>query len=140
MKRYLLDTTPLTAYLLGRPYAGERFSELIDRGEVATSFICYAEVNEYIRGFANYQERLLELRNLLRLVRPYSPTYSILERYGEIRRALRGPNKAGLIGDIDTLIASTALEYDLTLITVDRDFERVPDLRLELIPQEQFRR
>lgn len=48
---------------------------------------------------------------------------------------MRPPHGAGLIGDIDTLIAATALEHGLTLVTTDRDFERIPDLRLSLLPR-----
>ena len=51
------------------------------------------------------------------------------------RRRLVGPQGPGLIGDIDTLIAATALERNLTLVTSDTDFERVPDLKLMLIPR-----
>lgn len=46
-------------------------------------------------------------------------TYAILERYADLRRQLRPPYGPGLIGDIDTLIAATALEHDLTLVTTD---------------------
>jgi predicted nucleic acid-binding protein len=51
-------------------------------------------------------------------------------------RPLFGP---GLIGDIDTLIAATALHYGLTLITTDSDFTRVPDLKLQHIPLQSLR-
>jgi predicted nucleic acid-binding protein len=37
------------------------------------------------------------------------------------------------IGDIDTLIAATALEEHVTLVTIDRDFERVPHLKMKLV-------
>ena len=37
------------------------------------------------------------------------------------------------IGDIDTLIAATALEEHVTLVTIDHDFERVPNLKVKLI-------
>ena len=37
------------------------------------------------------------------------------------------------IGDIDTLIAATALERDLTAVTTDSDLERVPQLKFMLI-------
>lgn len=46
---------------------------------------------------------------------------------------LYSPYGAGLIGDIDTLIAATALERNLTVVTTDRDFERVPGLQVKLI-------
>jgi predicted nucleic acid-binding protein len=62
------------------------------------------------------------LRGLLGAIYPYFLTYSILERYAEIRRTLRPPHGPGLIGDIDTLIAATALERNLTVVTMDSDF------------------
>jgi predicted nucleic acid-binding protein len=43
-----------------------------------------------------------------------------------------------LIGDIDTLIAATALEYDLTVVTIDPDFQRVPDLKVMLLTRTQL--
>jgi predicted nucleic acid-binding protein len=61
---------------------------------------------------------------------PYPLTYPILVRYVDIRRTLRPQHKD--IGDIDTLIAATALEEHLTLVTIDHDFERVPKLKVQL--------
>jgi predicted nucleic acid-binding protein len=55
-------------------------------------------------------------------------TYAILERYADLRRAMRPPYGPGLIGDMDTLIAATALEHGLTVVTLDGDFTRVPGL------------
>ncbi len=40
---------------------------------------------------------------------------AVLERHAVIRRQLRPPYGAGLIADIDTLIAATALQRDLSL-------------------------
>jgi predicted nucleic acid-binding protein len=34
---------------------------------------------------------------------------------------------------MDTLIAATALERNLTLLTMDTDFARVPDLQWQLV-------
>jgi predicted nucleic acid-binding protein len=64
---------------------------------------------------------------------PYFLTYPILERYTDIRRSLRKPHGKGLIGDIDTLIAATALERNLTVVTIDTDFQRVPNLKVILL-------
>ncbi len=87
----------------------------------------------------DYARHRTDLRKLLRGVYPLALTYAILERYAEIRRALRrrGP---GLIGGVDTLIAATALEYDLTVVTTDADFRRIPDLKVMLIPRQQLSR
>ena len=73
-------------------------------------------------------------------LQPYELTYPILDRYSLIRRQLRPPHGPGLIGDIDTLIAATAIEENLTVVTSDGDFERVPGLRILLIPRNEFRR
>jgi len=45
----------------------------------------------------------------------------------------------GLIGDIDTLIAAIALEYNLTMITTDSDYTRVPGLSVQLLTMAQLR-
>ena len=55
----------------------------------------------------------------------------ILERYADIRRTLRLLHKD--IGDIGSLIAATALEHDLTLLSIDTDFDRVPHLKWKLV-------
>ncbi len=133
MKRYLLDTSLLAAYLQSRKSAVRLIHPLIERHEVATSILVYAEVTEYVKGLPNPQERQLDLQYLLREVYPYFLTYPILERYAELRRKLRPPYGKGLIGDMDTLIAATALERNLTLLTTDRDFERVPNLKWQLV-------
>ncbi len=139
MRRYLLDTAPLAALLLGRPGAASRITPWIADHEVATSIMVYGEAIEYLRSFADFSRHHAALRTLLREVRPYALTYSILERYAEIRRALRRPHGLGLIGDADTLIAATALQHGLTVVTTDADFERVPDLNVLRIDREALR-
>ena len=108
MRQYLLDSAPLAAYLNGRQVAVDLISPWIAR-------------------------RHAQLRRLLCEVYPYFLTYAIMDRYANIRRQLRPPHGPGLIGDIDTLIAATALERDLTVVTTDSDFERVPQLKVMLI-------
>ena len=70
---------------------------------------------------------------------PFPLTYGILERYAGLRRALRSPKGPGLIGDIDTLIAATALEYGLEIVTTDGDYARVPNLTAQIIPRAALR-
>jgi len=131
MKRYLLDTSLVAAYLQSREPAVHLVAPLIERHEVATSILVYAEVTEYLKGLPNAAKRQHDLRQLLREVYPYFLTYAILERYADLRRTLRPPHGKGLIGDMDTMIAATAIERNLTIITLDRDFERVPHLKVK---------
>lgn len=65
-------------------------------------------------------------------------TYPIVERYSERRRRLRPPHGPGPIGDIDSLIAATALTHDLLLVTTDSDFLRGPDFKLLLLDRSTF--
>jgi predicted nucleic acid-binding protein len=113
------------------------FTPWISQRTAATSSVVYAEVSEYFRGFPDFPQRVSSLRRLLKEVHPYLLTYPILDRYGAIRRHLRP--RGGLIGDIDTLIAATALERGLTVVTVDSDFQRVPGLHVLLLDPVQLR-
>jgi predicted nucleic acid-binding protein len=133
MRRYLLDTGPLGAYLQGRQAVVNLVAPWLRAHEAATSTLAYGEVVEYIKGFPDFLPLHTQLRRLLRHIYPYFLTYRILERYADLRRSLRPPHGPGLIGDIDTLIAATALERNLTVVTIDTDFQRVPNLRVILL-------
>ena len=138
MRRQLLDTPLLAAYLFNRPFAVGLISPWIRAREAATSILVFGEVHEYILGHPNYPVLHARLLELLKEVPPFFITYPIMRRYGEIRRTLRRTND--LIGDLDTLIAATALERNLTVVTADGDFRRVPSLKLMLIPRSQLAR
>ena len=127
MKRYLLDTSLLAASLHNRTNAIRLISPWIKNDEVVTSILVCGEVIEYLKGLPDYADKYTKLHRILREIPPYPLTYAILERYAGIRRTLRPQHKD--IGDIDTLIAATALEHNLTLVTVDHDFERVLHLK-----------
>ena len=133
MRRYLLDTALVAALLHDRPEAVALARPWLLAHEAATSILVYGEVVEYIKTRPNFPAHLHGLRALLAAVYPYFVTYSILERYAEIRVALRKPHGPGLVGDIDTLIAATALERRLTVVTADHDFTRVPQLPVLLL-------
>lgn len=133
MRRYLLDTDPLGAYLQGREAAVDLIVPWIRRSEAATSILVYGELIEYLKSLRDYPTKYLGLTGLMGAIYPYFLTYAILERYADIRHALRPPHGPGLIGDIDTLIAATALERNLTVVTTDSDYERVPGLKVRRI-------
>jgi predicted nucleic acid-binding protein len=133
MRRYLLDSSVLAGYLNGRPSAVRLVSPWIANQEAATSVVVYGEVVEYIRGLPNFPQRHATLIDLLSAVHVFHATMTIFDRYAQIRRALRPPHGPGLIGDMDTLIAATALHRNLTLVTTDSDFERVPGLRTMVV-------
>jgi predicted nucleic acid-binding protein len=133
MRQYLLDSAPLAGYLHGRAPFVDLITPFIREHQAGTSILVYAEVIEYLKGLPDFPRRRQQLQTLLREIYPYFLTYAIVERYADIRRALRAPHGPGLIGDVDTLIAATALERNLTVVTRDQDFTRVPGLRVQLL-------
>jgi len=139
MRRYLLDTTPMTAYLYNRQPAISLIGPWIVNDEVATSILVYGEIVEHIKGSAQFATQRQQLKDLLGAIPPHFLTYPILERYADIRRSLRPPRGKGLIGDIDTLIAATALERRLAVVTTDSDFQRVDGLSVVLLDRRTLR-
>ena len=133
MKRFLLDTSLVAAFLHGRPNTLALIEPLVRNRQAGTSMLVYGEVMEYLKGLPTFKEYKTRLQKLFELkqITPYPLTYAILERYADIRRTLRPLRQE--IGDIDTLIAATALEEDLILLTIDRDYERVPGLKYQLV-------
>lgn len=133
MRRYLLDAGPLAALLHRRAAATALMQPWLVAHEAVTSILVYGEVIEYVKPLPNFPSYYQGLRNLVAEVRPYVLTYPIVERYADLRLALRKPYGPGLIGDVDTLIAATALERRVQVVTTDRDFLRVPGLGVILL-------
>lgn len=139
MSRYFLDTTPLAAYLFRRRGATALIGPWLRQREVATSILWYGEVVEYLHSHADFAQRQMELRELLIEIPPSLLSHGIMEEYADIRRSLRPPYGHGIIGDMDTLSATTALEDNLTLVTSDQHFQRVPGLSVMLLDRQQLR-
>jgi len=89
MRHYLLDTNILSAYIQGRSGVLSLAQKWVYDNEAATSIIVYREIVEYLKSFPNYAKREKELRDLLRKVYPYDLNYTLLERYADLRRAMR---------------------------------------------------
>lgn len=138
-RRYLLDANILAAFLRGRSNTRSLVAPWISRQEAATSILVYGEIIEYLLGFADFARHQAELLVLLQDIPAYPVTYAISERYVRLRRAMRPPSGSGLIGDVDTLIAATAIEHNLTLITTDSDFMHVPDLLYQLFSRDALK-
>jgi predicted nucleic acid-binding protein len=69
------------------------------------------------------------LREFLTLFTVIDLTDPIMERFARIRYQLR--TRGNLIPDFDLIVAATALELDLTLLTFNvRHFERIAGLAL----------
>ena len=123
--KYLLDTNQVVYYL-------RQETRVIDdlqsrRGEgLAVSIISVAELYEGIFRATNPEEAERALKDFLSEVTVLSIDEEVARIFGQERARLRQVGTP--MSDLDLLIAATALRHDLTLLTADRDFERVENL------------
>ncbi len=129
MERYLLDTNILSNAI--RDPKGRIAVRIAQTGQLATctSIIVAAELRfgAAKRGSPRLTARVAELLDTIDVVAFEPPADTV---YADLRARLE---RAGSpIGANDLLIAAHALALDLTLVTAnEREFSRVPDLRIE---------
>lgn len=124
----LVDADWLIDAAIGRPRAQRMLDRLSNEG-LAVSIIAVAEIYEGAFGTANPQSTLAGLRDFLSDFAILPFTDPIVERFAGMRAMLR--QQGQLIPDMDLLIAATALEQNLTLVTRNvRHFTRLPELKL----------
>ena len=126
---YLIDSDWLIDYLALLPDAEELLESMFSAG-VSLSIISYVEVYEGIESGTNPDaearfERLLAGTPVVGL----SP--AIARRCARLRVALRGQGKSVNRRAMDLLIAATALEHALTLVTRNvEDYRDIPGLQI----------
>jgi predicted nucleic acid-binding protein len=126
---FLVDTDWIIDVGHGQVEATRTLASLSPAG-IALSLISYGELYEGAYYAQNRVAALAALRGFLqgKTVLPLTP--SIMETFGVLRGSLTRHLRQQ-IGDMDLLIAATALTHDLTLLTRNlRDFEHVPNLKL----------
>ena len=125
---YLLDTDWAIHAFGGRHRAATLLDRLVPE-RVAVSLVSVGELYDGAYGYANHQAHLERIREFLASFTITGLNDPIMQTFGELRSQLRRAGRP--IPDFDLAIASTALYYDLTLLTFNRrHFERIPDLRL----------
>ena len=126
--KYLIDSDWVADYLKGRPQAVELLQSLVD-DELAISLLTYGEIYEGILFGRERKAHEQGFRRFLRNVEVVPFNRSIMRRFAEIRGTLRQEGR--IIGDLDILIAATAIEGDQALLTRNRrHFERIPGLEI----------
>ncbi|MGH2559725.1 MAG: type II toxin-antitoxin system VapC family toxin [Thermomicrobiales bacterium] len=129
MSLYLVDTNWVIDALHAEPVAVQTLADLTDDG-LAISLITYAELYEGAYYARDPQTALAGMRTFLRKKEILPLTAAIAERFavvcGELSRHLRRQ-----IGDLDLLIAATAIEHNLTVLTRNvKDFQHIPGLSI----------
>jgi len=128
MIEFLVDTDWAADYLKGKEDAVQLLSPLIRERRLGMSIISYAELWEGVLGSARQEVYRSALADLVAGVPVLGLDRGTAEVFGGVRADLRRRGK--LIPDLDLLIAATALRHDLTVISRDEHFRRVPGLRL----------
>ncbi len=111
---YLVDSDWVADYLKGRIPAVSLLADLFAEG-LAISIITFGEVYEGIYYGTDPQHNEFIFRRFLRGVRVLGINRPIARRFARIRGRLRVEGQ--IISQPDVLIAATALQYDLTLLT-----------------------
>lgn len=125
---YLIDSDRVADFLNGKPDGVELLRMLAPAG-LSISVVTYGEIldgvyygRDPVRNEAVFTAFLVGVAIL-------PVTSRISERFARIRGDLR--RRGQLIGDLDILIGATALEYNLTVVTRNREhYERIPGLSI----------
>jgi predicted nucleic acid-binding protein len=130
VKRYLLDTNHLSAYLDCHPGLQPRVDIALRGG--ARFGIClpvYCEYRAGIRLSRRYRQNLARLQAACAVFRLWPTDEQTAVEFAKIFYELRTAGK--MLAQFDLLIAAVARQYKLILLTADQDFEPVTQLQSE---------
>lgn len=120
---YLIDTDYLIGYMKGKKKVVEEL-DLFEINLWSTSVICVAEVSEGVP-----EKNKQEVERWFGEMKIFEVDLRVVRIFAEIRRELR--KQGTLIDNMDLLIASTCVAYDLTLVTGNKKhFERIDGLKV----------
>lgn len=128
--RYLLDTNICIFIIRSRPPAVRARFEALQPGEVGISAVTEAELLYGAHKSGRTEHNLAAVLDFSAQMEIVPFDSQVTDGYARLRAHLERLGTP--IGPLDLQIAATALAYGLPLVTNDtREFERVPDLRLE---------
>lgn len=130
MADYLIDCNHLSASLRKVSRVRDRIHQARRSGHRFIS--CYpvlCELEAGIQQTSKLAENRRRLGQLLRHVRLWSPDGETARLYGAVYVELRRLGRA--LSQVDMIVAALARQYKLTVLTTDRDFEALRDLRTE---------
>jgi len=127
--RYLLDTNTASYAIKGNlPRVRERLQEAA-LSEVAISAITEAELRFGVLRLPGAKRLAFVVEEFLRFIdiRPWDSEAA--QNYAQLRASIE--NQGGPMGNLDLMIAAHSLALNTTLVSSDRVFRRVQDLKLE---------
>ena len=127
---YLVDTDWVIDHLANVPEAVRLLDRLAQEG-IAISIITYMEAYQGVLRSPHPEEAQSKLRAFVDTVPVLPLTATVAQRCAQLRETLRKQGKRVNARALDLIIAATALEYALTLVTRNtEDYADVPDLKL----------
>jgi predicted nucleic acid-binding protein len=130
MTRYILDTNHLSEAVGRVSVVRDRLQQQSRKGDIFGS--CGPVLCELMVGILQRKDAAATVRRLdklLKLVRLWPVDVDIARRYGEVYVELQQSGRA--LSQVDLMLASMCRQLDLTLLTADRDFEALADIRAE---------
>jgi tRNA(fMet)-specific endonuclease VapC len=125
---YLLDTDICIYWLRGNAKIREHLV-VVGPQSVAVSTITLAELRYGAACSARAEDNHNAIDDFVSGLTILELTTGVARQFGGIKALLRA--QGNLIEDFDLLLAATAIEYDLTLVTNNTaHFDRVPRLKL----------
>jgi tRNA(fMet)-specific endonuclease VapC len=129
---YLIDSDWLIDYITDQP-AGIQLLEDLAHEEISVSIITYMEVYEGIERASNALEFAERFEAVLLDIPLLTISRQVARRCAQLRHSLRSQGRRVHRRAMDLLIAATALEHSLTLVT--RNVEDYRDIRgLQIYP------
>jgi tRNA(fMet)-specific endonuclease VapC len=130
--KYLIDTDWVIDHLNEVTSVSERLQELAPQG-LAMSVVSLAELYEGVYYSRNPEASMVSLQRFLnRELTLLGVDEETCKMFGRERGRLRAAGQR--IGDMDLMIAATALRHDLTLLSNNRrHFERIEKLHIESV-------
>ncbi|WP_165847792.1 type II toxin-antitoxin system VapC family toxin [Ammonifex thiophilus] len=126
--KYLVDTDWIVYFLRGK----EPYVSLLKRYRsdgLAVSIVSVAELYEGVYRASDPRAREQSLLDFLGSTTVLEVDFNIARTFGQLRAELR---KQGLtVADMDLLIGSTAIFYNLILLTDNRKhYEKIPGIKM----------
>ncbi len=127
---YLIDSDWVIDHLVGDPKATRLLEDLTGEG-ISISIVTYMEAFQGTEreGDPEVSQARLDVFLEAAPVIAFSP--EVARRCARLREALRREKQRVRARALDLMVAATALEYDLTLVTRNLDdYSDIPDLKL----------
>jgi tRNA(fMet)-specific endonuclease VapC len=127
---YLLDTNQIGLAVTPQSAVWRRIGDARLRGvKVGTCIPVLCEIEAGVQHVARPDLYRANLHRLFRLVKVWPIDLETARRYGELSADLRRRGRA--LSQVDMMVAALALQVDATVVSTDRDFTAVPNLRLD---------